>query len=85
MNKNIFPIGQPNDDYAEFFSGQSYLQVLSDKQLTIFNVTFEPGCRNNWHIHHAQSGGGQILLVTSGKDIIRNGESLLKNCTLVMS
>lgn len=44
MNKNIFPIGKPNDDYAEFFSGQSYLQVLSDKQLTIFNVTFEPGC-----------------------------------------
>lgn len=67
MNKNIFPIGQPNDDYAEFFSGQSYLQVLYDKQLTIFNVTFEPGCRNNWHIHHAQSGGGQILLVTSGE------------------
>jgi len=67
MNKNIFPIGKPNDDYAEFFSGQSYLQVLSDKQLTIFNVTFEPGCRNNWHIHHAQSGGGQILLVTSGE------------------
>ncbi len=67
MNENIFPIGKPNDDYAEFFSGQSYLQVLSEKQVTIFNVTFEPGCRNNWHIHHAKSGGGQILLVTSGE------------------
>lgn len=67
MNENIFPIGKPNDDYAEFFSGQSYLQVLSEKQVTIFNVTFEPGCRNNRHIHHAKSGGGQILLVTSGE------------------
>lgn len=67
MNENIFPIGKPNDDYAEFFSGQSYLQVLSEKQVTIFNVTFEPGCRNNWHIHHAKSGGGQILLVTTGE------------------
>ncbi|MGN1419815.1 MAG: cupin domain-containing protein [Acutalibacteraceae bacterium] len=67
MNENIFPIGEPNDAYAQFFSGQSYLKVLSDKQITIFNVTFEPGCRNNWHIHHAQSGGGQILIVTSGR------------------
>lgn len=67
MNDNIFPIGEPNDAYAEFFSGQSYLKVLSDKQITIYNVTFEPGCRNNWHIHHAESGGGQILLVTAGR------------------
>ncbi|MGN0468437.1 MAG: cupin domain-containing protein [Acutalibacteraceae bacterium] len=67
MNENIFPIGEPNDAYAQFFSGQSYLKVLSDKQITIFNVSFEPGCRNNWHIHHAQSGGGQILIVTSGR------------------
>ena len=67
MKDMIFPIGDPNDAYAEFFSGQSYLKVLSDKQVTIFNVTFEPGCRNNWHIHHADKGGGQILLVTAGR------------------
>lgn len=67
MQNKLFPIGAPNDAYAEFFSGQSYLKVLSDKQVSIFNVTFEPGCRNNWHIHHAKSGGGQILLVTEGR------------------
>ncbi|MGN0567674.1 MAG: cupin domain-containing protein [Acutalibacteraceae bacterium] len=67
MKDKIFPIGEPNDAYAEYFSGQSYLKVLSDKQIAIFNVTFEPGCRNNWHIHHAESGGGQILLVTEGR------------------
>ena len=67
MNDNIFQIGEPNDAYAEFFSGQSYLKMLSDKQVPIFNVTFEPGCRNNWHIHHAESGGGQILIVVSGR------------------
>ena len=67
MKDMIFPIGDPNEADAEFFSGQSYLKVLSDKQVTIFNVTFEPGCRNNWHIHHADKGGGQILLVTAGR------------------
>ena len=67
MNETIFPIGEPNDAYAQFFSGQSYLKVLSNRQITIFNVTFEPGCRNNWHIHHAKSGGGQILLVTADR------------------
>lgn len=67
MIEQIFPSGEPNDAYAEFFSGKSYLKVLSNKQITIFNVTFEPGCRNNWHIHHAESGGGQILLVTAGR------------------
>lgn len=67
MNDKIFPIGEPNNAYAEFFSGKSYLKMLSDKQIKIYNVTFEPGCRNNWHIHHAESGGGQILLVTSGR------------------
>lgn len=67
MNDKIFPMGEPNDEYAEFFSGKSYLKLLSDKQITIFNVTFEPGCRNNWHIHHAERGGGQILIVISGQ------------------
>ena len=62
----IFPIGQPNDAFAQYFSGQSYLLPISKEQVGIFNVTFEPGCRNNWHIHHAKSGGGQLLICTAG-------------------
>jgi len=62
-----FPIGQANDGYAQYFTGQSYLQPLSQQQVNIFNVTFEPGCRNNWHIHHATSGGGQILIYVAGR------------------
>ena len=58
----VFPIGAPNDGFAQYFSGQSYLAPLSTEQVGIFNVTFEPGCRNNWHIHHADKGGGQILV-----------------------
>lgn len=64
---SIFPKGNKNDAYAQYFVGQSYLNMLSLEQVVIGNVTFEPGCRNNWHIHHAQSGGGQILLVTAGR------------------
>lgn len=70
MEKNelsVFPTGGPNNAFAQYFTGQSYLNMLSTQQVFIGNVTFEPGCRNNWHIHHAQSGGGQILLVTAGK------------------
>lgn len=63
----IFPIGQPNDAFARYFIGQSYLAPISTEQVGIFNVTFEPGCRNNWHIHHAKSGGGQILICVSGR------------------
>ncbi len=63
----IFPIGAPNDGYAQFFTGQSYLAPLSTEQAGIYNVTFEPGCRNNWHIHHAKSGGGQILICVAGR------------------
>ncbi len=66
-NEMIFPIGSPNDAFAKYFIGQSYLAPLSTKQLGVFNVTFEPGCRNNWHIHHAKSGGGQILICVAGK------------------
>lgn len=62
----LFPIGEPNDAYAQYFVGQSYLAPLSTQQVAIFNVTFEPGCRNNWHIHHAKSGGGQILICVGG-------------------
>lgn len=63
----VFPIGAPNDGFAQFFSGQSYLAQVSASQIGIFNVTFEPGCRNNWHIHHADKGGGQILLCVAGR------------------
>lgn len=63
----VFPTGAKNDAYAKYFVGQSYLNMLSLEQVIIGNVTFEPGCRNNWHIHHADKGGGQILLVTGGR------------------
>ena len=66
-NEMIFPIGAPNDDFAKYFIGQSYLAPVSTAQVGIYNVTFEPGCRNNWHIHHAQSGGGQILICVAGR------------------
>lgn len=64
---SVFKTGEPNDAYAQYFVGQSYLNMLSLEQVVIGNVTFEPGCRNNWHIHHAAEGGGQILLVTAGR------------------
>lgn len=64
---SVFSMGGPNDGFAEFFVGQSYLNMLSLEQVVIGNVTFEPGCRNNWHIHHADKGGGQILLCTAGR------------------
>ena len=62
----VFPIGEPNVAYAKYFIGQSYLAPISTQQVGIHNVTFEPGCRNNWHIHHAKSGGGQILVCVAG-------------------
>ena len=63
----LFPIGQPNEAFAQYFIGRSYLAPVSAEQVGIFNVTFEPGCRNNWHIHHAKSGGGQILICVGGR------------------
>lgn len=62
-----FPVGEPNDAYARYFSGKSYLAPISTEQVKMYNVTFEPSVRNNWHIHHADKGGGQILIVTAGK------------------
>ena len=62
----IFPIGKPNDAFAQYFIGQSYLAPVSSEQIGINNVTFEPGCRNNWHIHHATKGGGQLLVCVAG-------------------
>lgn len=63
----MFPIGEPNNAHAQFFVGQSYLAPLSTSQVPVYNVTFAPGCRNNWHIHHATSGGGQILICVGGR------------------
>lgn len=67
--QNLFGTGAPNDSYARYFVGQSFLNPLTDPQCGLFlaNVTFEPGCRNNWHIHHASKGGGQILICTAGE------------------
>ncbi len=65
---NVFGLGEANTAYAQYFIGNSYLNPLTDPKKTVFlaNVTFEPGCRNNWHIHHAKSGGGQLLVCTAG-------------------
>ena len=66
-NSTIFPIGGENVNFAQHFVGTSYLNMLSTEQVVIGNVTFEPACHNNWHIHHADKGGGQMLLVTAGR------------------
>lgn len=63
-DNGVFPIGESNTGYAEYFTGESFLQMLTLEGVVTANVTFEPRCRNNWHIHH---GGGQILLVTNGR------------------
>lgn len=62
----IFEIGEENP-FGTYFVGQSYLKILTTEGVPVANVTFEPGCRNNWHIHHAKSGGGQLLLCTAGR------------------
>ncbi len=67
--QNVFGLGQENTAYAQYFIGNSYLNPLTVPGETVVflaNVTFEPGCRNNWHIHHAKSGGGQLLICTAG-------------------
>lgn len=67
--ENVFGQGQPNDAFAQYFDGQSFLNPLVESDSTLFlaNVTFEPGCRNHWHIHNASKGGGQILICTAGQ------------------
>lgn len=68
--QNAFGLGQANTAYAQYFVGNSYLNPLTvPGQCAVFlaNVTFEPGCRNNWHIHRAKSGGGQLLICTAGE------------------
>lgn len=60
----IFKMGDPLPEmFSQYFIGQAHLNMLTTEGVSIGNVTFEPGCRNNWHIHHK---GGQILLVTAG-------------------
>ena len=64
MYESIFPTGEKNTAFAKYFVGQSWLNMLTTEGVSIGNVTFEPKCRNNWHIHHK---GGQILLCTAGR------------------
>ena len=66
----MFGLGDPNDAYAQYFVGNSYLNPLTSAAecgVGLANVTFQPGCRNNWHVHHADKGGGQILICTDGR------------------
>lgn len=73
MDNNFEPtfgLGEYNEAYAEFFSGKSFINFLAkagEPEFSMINVTFEPGCRNNWHIHHAKTGGGQVLICVDGK------------------
>lgn len=67
--ENVFGLGKPNEAFAKYFIGNSYLNPLTNpKDTSVFlaNVTFEPGCRNNWHIHKSTNGGGQLLICTAG-------------------
>ena len=66
---NLFGMGAPNQAYAQYFTGESFLKSLTEAGTGVHlsNVIFKPGCRNNWHIHHAKSGGGQLLLCIAGE------------------
>lgn len=73
---SVFPTGEKNTAYAKYFIGQSYLYPLSTEQVHISNVTFEPGCRNNWHVHTAKKGGvDRSSSAPQAKDGTRNGAS----------
>ena len=68
--QNVFGLGNENSAFAQYFIGNSYLKPLVDPEksnLFLANVTFEPGCRNNWHIHRAEKGGGQVLVCVEGE------------------
>lgn len=67
QNSILFSIGEENKAYSKYFKGRSYLSPISSNQVKMFNVTFEPKCRNNWHIHKAKEGGGQILIAIGGR------------------
>ena len=66
-NLSVFPVGEKNDAFAKYFIGQSYLAPVSTSQVPVYNVTFEPACHNTWHIHHANNGGGQMLICVAGR------------------
>lgn len=74
QNTILFPIGVPNDGFAKYFIEQSYLAPVSKEQVGIFNVTFEPGCRNNWHVHKADKGDGQIHICIGGRGYYQEWE-----------
>ena len=81
----LFGLGQPNDAYAQYFVGHSYLKpITGENGVFAANVTFEPGCRNNWHIHHADQGGGQILLCTDGRGWYQEWASPPSPCSPAM-
>lgn len=63
----MFPVGEPNNAYAKYFTGKSYLSSVVGGGAPVACVTFEPGCRNNWHIHKAAEGGGQTLICVGGR------------------
>ncbi|QNQ83650.1 cupin domain-containing protein [Lactobacillus sp. PV037] len=71
QNTIIFPIGESNDAYAKYFTGQSYLAQITDDAFPISNVTFEPGVINHWHVHHASKGGGQMLIAVGGRGYVQ--------------
>ena len=67
---NVFGKGNSNVNFAKYFIGESFLNPLTEHgkcPVFLANVTFEPKCRNNWHIHHSTSGGGQILICIAGE------------------
>ncbi|RCW17250.1 cupin [Streptococcus gallolyticus] len=67
--ENVFGQGQANEAFAQYFNGQSFVNPLVEEDAPLFlaNVTFEPSCRNHWHVHNADKGGGQILICTAGQ------------------
>lgn len=71
----FFPVGEPNDAYAQYFDGNSYLAPIEAEGVAISNVTFEPGCRNHWHIHRASQGGGQMLIAVWRTRVLSAGRS----------
>lgn len=88
---NIFGKGQPNAMFAKYFIGESFINPLTEfgkSPLFLANITFEPGCRNNWHIHHASKNGGQILICTAGEGWYqeegKEPESLLPGTVIVI-
>ena len=67
-----FGIGEPNVNFAKYFIGNSYLKQLAKTEngIGFANVTFEPKCRNNWHIHKAEKDGGQVLICVDRRRMV---------------